>query len=263
MFVVNLREIVPIHTLGFEHDDRAKHILKSVLAYVRPVMKNHDFEVGNLDEFFPKDANLLGMNTNGGELIQIRLRPASNKNVFLPIDCIIGTMLHELCHNRISPHNKAFKALYETLCVECEEHWLRAARVESFPGVARVLNCSDPLCQSGAANTTTSQRSFSGLGRCVTTNTRGMGTRPPQRTTGRTGDDEAGVPPAVMAAIAASSRLEKRQREDEREGVEFRSKPPVQTRSERKTEVKVTKPTVVAMLPPVPSNDGTNTDPIL
>ena len=61
----------------------------------------------------------LGLNCGGGSggtsEIRLRLRHANSKNEFLPYTSILGTMLHELCHNHIGPHNQSFYALLTEL----------------------------------------------------------------------------------------------------------------------------------------------------
>ena len=61
----------------------------------------------------------LGLNVGGGEgstrEIKLRLRYANSQENFLPYTSILGTMLHELCHNHIGPHNQKFYTLLEEL----------------------------------------------------------------------------------------------------------------------------------------------------
>ena len=63
-------------------------------------MRKYQWTVGRLREMFPPNPALLGLNVNAGEEIRIRLRPAHNEHAFLPFDDLLGTMLHELVHNR-------------------------------------------------------------------------------------------------------------------------------------------------------------------
>jgi hypothetical protein len=51
-----------------------------------------------LSEFFPRSANLQGLNVNKGREIKIRLRPASNASEFLSEHHALKVMLHELSH---------------------------------------------------------------------------------------------------------------------------------------------------------------------
>ena len=49
------------------------------------------------------------MNRNRGQVIYIRLRPAHDKNTFLPLEEeLVGTMLHEFTHNEHGPHDAKF-----------------------------------------------------------------------------------------------------------------------------------------------------------
>lgn len=50
----------------------------------------------------------------------MRLRYPGDKNQFLPMEQVVDTMLHELCHNVIGPHNEEFHALWDQLRKEYE-----------------------------------------------------------------------------------------------------------------------------------------------
>ncbi|KAJ1917077.1 hypothetical protein H4219_003421 [Mycoemilia scoparia] len=85
-------------------------------------MKKRNWKVGKLLEFYPKKStNLLGLNVNHGQTIKIRLRYPHNINAFLPFSDILGTMLHELVHINISPHNQEFYDKLNELKRETEE----------------------------------------------------------------------------------------------------------------------------------------------
>lgn len=62
----------------------------------------------------------VGLNTNGGEIINIRLRPASSVNSFYDFNLCMETMLHELAHNVHGEHDKQFYALLEEITKEWE-----------------------------------------------------------------------------------------------------------------------------------------------
>ncbi|RHY92021.1 hypothetical protein DYB26_009408 [Aphanomyces astaci] len=89
-------------------NDEAQRILERIAEHVLPICTKRRFKVRNLLEFFPKNANLLGMNVNEGWKIFLRLRPASHPTTFLPFEEILGTMLHELVHMKIGPHDAPF-----------------------------------------------------------------------------------------------------------------------------------------------------------
>lgn len=61
------------------------------------------------------DCMQLGLNYGGGngstKEICVRLRPASDRHSFLPLGSLLQTMLHELTHNHISPHDATFYAM--------------------------------------------------------------------------------------------------------------------------------------------------------
>lgn len=132
-----------VHLAQMPRATDALRMLKHIASAVKPIMRSHGWRVGELAEFYPNDANLLGavlsfrplygdmafsgllgcmhiltwagLNVNRGQQICIRLRYANDKTLFLGLDMVIDTMLHELCHNVHGPHNGAFHALWEKL----------------------------------------------------------------------------------------------------------------------------------------------------
>ena len=60
-----------------------------------------------------------GLNVGGGggrsSEIKIRLIEFCSKDQYLPYEAIIGTMLHELCHNEVGPHNAHFYQLLDKI----------------------------------------------------------------------------------------------------------------------------------------------------
>jgi hypothetical protein len=61
-----------------------------------------------------------GLNVNRGQKICIRLRYPGDQTQFLPLEQVVDTMLHELSHNAIGPHNAEFHALWDQLRKEYE-----------------------------------------------------------------------------------------------------------------------------------------------
>lgn len=61
---------------------------------VKPVMKAHGWHLPVLQEFFPKNPSLLGMNMNAGSKIFIRLRHPFSPNSFLDLDSLLHTSTH-------------------------------------------------------------------------------------------------------------------------------------------------------------------------
>lgn len=60
-----------------------------------------------------------GLNIGGGggstKEIKIRLIEFECKDQYLPYEAILGTMLHELCHNEFGPHNADFYRLLDDI----------------------------------------------------------------------------------------------------------------------------------------------------
>ena len=89
---------------------------------ITTIMTQREWTVGLLAELDPIDdrhaekmegegKRLLGYNTNAGMSIHIRLR-TEDLSGFLPYPSLIDTLLHELCHNEVGPHNETFWALF-------------------------------------------------------------------------------------------------------------------------------------------------------
>ncbi|KAJ8330926.1 hypothetical protein O5D80_000945 [Batrachochytrium dendrobatidis] len=93
----------------------AQKLLERIYSDVQPIMKLHNFRVGSLQEFYPTNPNLLGLNVNHGQVIRIRLRHAFDDNQFLEFHDLIGTMLHELAHNVHGPHDAKFYKFLDRL----------------------------------------------------------------------------------------------------------------------------------------------------
>ncbi|OBT50740.1 hypothetical protein VE04_09429 [Pseudogymnoascus sp. 24MN13] len=89
--------------------------LQRAASLVKPIMRAHNFKVGLLAEFLPKERGLLGLNTGGGRMIHIRLRHATDPTQFFTFQMIIDSILHELSHNRFGPHDANFHALWDQL----------------------------------------------------------------------------------------------------------------------------------------------------
>ncbi|TVY18388.1 DNA-dependent metalloprotease WSS1 [Lachnellula arida] len=108
------------HLKKFSRGDEALQKLKKIASLVKPIMRARNWRVGVLTEFYPDTQNLLGLNVNKGQQILLRLRYPGDKNQFIPHEQVVDTMLHELSHNEIGPHNKAFHALWDQLRKEYE-----------------------------------------------------------------------------------------------------------------------------------------------
>ncbi|KAF6266695.1 WLM domain-containing protein [Scenedesmus sp. NREL 46B-D3] len=114
-------QVQEIKTLGKDREAEARQMLERVAKQVQPIMRKRQWTVRKLSEFIPRSPNLLGLNVNRGQEVKIRLRPAGREGSFYDWNHVLGTMLHELCHNRIGPHNAEFYKLLDELWSEAEE----------------------------------------------------------------------------------------------------------------------------------------------
>lgn len=95
-----MREIDPL-VFEYQHDRHRSReaeallVLRKVASLVKPIMRQRNWKVGTLSEFYPQQRNLLGLNVNAGQKICLRLRYASDERQFLPLEQVVDTMLHE------------------------------------------------------------------------------------------------------------------------------------------------------------------------
>ena len=75
--------------------DEALHTLRKIASLVKPIMRKHGWKVRTLQEFYPRENNLLGLNVNSGQRICLRLRQAFDRTQFLALESVVDTMLHE------------------------------------------------------------------------------------------------------------------------------------------------------------------------
>jgi hypothetical protein len=91
-------------------------------------VRARELVVGTLGEMDPIDdrlklslqqqgGDLLGYNTNHGMRIDLKLR-TDDLAGFMPYPALAETLLHELCHNWVGPHNKMFWTLFAQMRVE-------------------------------------------------------------------------------------------------------------------------------------------------
>lgn len=102
-------------------DDQALSLLERATTQVRPIMAKRKWTVPLVAEFYPPSSNLLGLNHNRGAKIQLRVRSPNSPDVFLPYETILGTLLHELAHIEVGPHDARFYKLLDELNEECDE----------------------------------------------------------------------------------------------------------------------------------------------
>lgn len=108
-----------LSTLGMEGDSTAESLLRRAARQVAPIMRRRRWRVTVLAEMFPPQPGLLGLNRYSGAIIELRLRHLLRPTEFLPYECVLDTLLHELVHNEVGPHNEAFYALLRSLDKEC------------------------------------------------------------------------------------------------------------------------------------------------
>ncbi|KAL7615493.1 DNA-dependent metalloprotease WSS1 [Lactuca sativa] len=122
MNVNDLHKVWEIRTLKRKvGGDEAKRFLEKIAKQVQPIMHKHKWRVKVLSEMCPKNPQLLGLNVGHGLHVKLRLRKPNTDWDFYPFDHVLDTMLHELCHNAIGPHNAGFYKLWDELRKECEE----------------------------------------------------------------------------------------------------------------------------------------------
>ncbi|KAK5171941.1 uncharacterized protein LTR77_003578 [Saxophila tyrrhenica] len=124
-YASSLKEQEPLfnsyeHLQGLPRGDAALTMLRKVASLVKPIMRKRGWKVQILAEFLPPEANLLGLNVNRGFKICIRLRYHNNPDLFLPLEQVVDTMLHELSHNAYGPHDTNFHRLWDELRDEWE-----------------------------------------------------------------------------------------------------------------------------------------------
>lgn len=184
--------------------DEALKIIYDIAHKVSYLMKEEKFKVYQLVEFYPKDKRLLGMNVNKGQKILLRLRYPDDEFRFLPMESVLGTMLHELTHNVFGPHCNKFYSKLDDLT---SKQWIyeQQGLVNHFLGSGKKLGgwTGNNGTRVGTLGTLTSTSSSTKTlpGKVVKPN-RGLklgGTKP---------KDFAAKTPMEMAAIAAQRRFE-------------------------------------------------------
>ncbi|MCJ1425096.1 hypothetical protein MMC29_002984 [Sticta canariensis] len=89
------------------HEAHAMQILRKIAYLVEPIMRRRRWRLDLLCEFFPDDDSILGRNYSGNKIF-LRLRYCDSVERFLPMEIILGTMLHELAHIVYFDHEPHF-----------------------------------------------------------------------------------------------------------------------------------------------------------
>lgn len=83
------------HERSRPREAEALQTLRKIASVVKPIMRQRNWKVGVLREFYPDQTNLLGLNVNKGASICLRLRYPGDERQFLPFEDVVDTMLHE------------------------------------------------------------------------------------------------------------------------------------------------------------------------
>lgn len=209
-------EVLP----GLPDQDRAKEILTSLAndPAVLAVMKKHKWSVGCLAELFPEgkvgedEVCILGLNTNKGQKIELRIRTDDLKG-FRKIQSIRKTLYHELTHNVHGPHDEKFYTLLRQVEKEITElDWRSNQRGYSVKDDGKVAKkyASDqyiPNDTVGGGVTKTVYR----LQDALSSSSSSSLTYPPSSV-----PMHRIIPAGIMAAHAATLRLTEEEMENER-----------------------------------------------
>jgi len=123
------------------------------------IMIQRRYTVGVLKELsLDSLMELLGLNTNAGQMIQLRLRTYDLEG-WRPYFLIIETLMHELAHNEISNHNDEFHALTSSLQRQYQEITRRSrlgrkiSDDETFNGIWEYDRAKEDHTDRGAETT--------------------------------------------------------------------------------------------------------------
>ncbi|PNS20473.1 Ubiquitin and WLM domain-containing metalloprotease [Sphaceloma murrayae] len=100
---------------------------------IKAAMRKHKFSVGLLTEMNPAEhttheSKTLGLNRNGGEVIELRLR-TDDYDGYRDYKVIRKTLCHELAHNVHGPHERPFWDLMAEIEAEVKKgDWTRGGR---------------------------------------------------------------------------------------------------------------------------------------
>jgi len=101
----------------------ALELLHRLAKDTHKVLKRHGWRVTSLQEFYPKNKSLLGININRS-VIKVRLRSPHDINSFMEYHHLLGTMVHEITHMKHSNHSAAFYETMDSLHDEVDEDML-------------------------------------------------------------------------------------------------------------------------------------------
>eukprot|EP00835_Amoeboradix_gromovi_P004176 NODE_310_length_11257_cov_0.344417.p4 type:complete len:214 gc:universal NODE_310_length_11257_cov_0.344417:1464-2105(+) len=126
--------MLPIKLLERSNSQAARNILEACYRYVLPLIRDKGL-ILQITEFFPSSPNLLGMNKGQKSMVVlhensavvkqgwdifIRLRHSKFPNKFISKHNLIGTILHEIVHCYIGPHNREFYKLLDEFWIKVQ-----------------------------------------------------------------------------------------------------------------------------------------------
>ena len=192
-----------VTTLKLPDQEEAQKLLEKVAWQVEPIMRKHGWTVPLLAEFLPKNEGLLGLNSNRGAKIQVRLRQTKESGL-MPYESALGTTLHELVHCDLGPHSAEFYKMLDELNAEAD-----ALEAKGLGGSGAGFD-ADGQKLSGTSHNPTSLRDARLAAVAAAekrAQKRSLGMAPGgggQMLGGRR--PAAALPPAQMAALAAQRR---------------------------------------------------------
>lgn len=113
-------------------------LLQDLSKDVSYLMKQYKLKVGSLQEFYPKDKRLLGLNINHGQVIKLRLRYSHDEFSMMSREAVLDVLLHELTHNWHGKHDSTFYNKLDELRVK---QWVndQNGNYDSFTGKGNKL----------------------------------------------------------------------------------------------------------------------------
>ncbi|KAJ1679679.1 hypothetical protein EV182_001561 [Spiromyces aspiralis] len=121
------------HLEGYSRGNEARQFLHSLCQEVLPTLGRHDMYVNRVQEFYPANSGLRGMNVNFGVCIFLRLRTPENPNQFMDRTIILGSFIHELAHIYYGAHDQRFYNYLDRLLRE-NDYRRFASRINEIRG---------------------------------------------------------------------------------------------------------------------------------
>lgn len=110
---------IRIKALSGPTEQKSKKILENLSILATQICALRKWNVGSIEEFYPTTEGILGLNTNRGERIDIRLRNGNNE--YLEWNDLVGTLCHELTHNEVWDHSTRFYEMMNSVHDQIEK----------------------------------------------------------------------------------------------------------------------------------------------